>query len=57
VKQRHAAALVLVGWYLMALSFIGNSSNWKLSLVLPLHGWRRYAIPFELIAQSHRVHR
>ena len=29
----------------------------RISLVPPLHGWRRYAIPFELTAQSHRARR
>jgi hypothetical protein len=29
----------------------------QLSPAPPLHGWRRYAIPFELIAPSHRARR
>jgi hypothetical protein len=52
--------MALLGLWMVWRTFLvapGKATVSQISLVPPLHGWRRYAIPFELIAQSHRVHR
>jgi hypothetical protein len=56
----HVAALALVGLWMVWLTFLlalRKATVSQISLVPHPNGWRRYAIPFELIAQSHRVHR
>jgi hypothetical protein len=43
MKPRHAAALALVGWYLMLPPVVGGKHHWHLDLSAPLSQWHSVA--------------